>query len=297
MKNLKKLTTQKILVTGGAGFIGSHLCEALQKLGNDITSLDNYLSGSYAHHINGIEYIRGSVLQINEIFPNRTFDMIFHFGEYSRVEQSLSDPITALENITQPISQLVKYWMSSGAKLIYSGSSTRFSDQGFGETLSPYTLSKSLNAQLINNFSSWYDLEAAIVYFYNVYGGRELRDGKFSTVIGKYKRLVEQGCVKLPVYGTGMQRRNFTHINDTISGILLAAERGKGDEYGIGADVSYSILDIVKQFQCEPEFRNETKANRQSGHLKTEKIKALGWSAEVDLLDHIKNFLHKKPQI
>ena len=294
MNKQNKLIKKKILVTGGAGFIGSHLCEALIKLGNNVASLDNYLTGSFDNHIADVEYKTGDVLNINEIFSDRKFDFIFHFGEYSRVEQSLKQPIKALENTAQTSTAIIKFWMQSQAKLIYSGSSTKFSDHGKGESLSPYTIAKSLNTQLINHFARWYKLNVSIVYFYNVYGGREIKSGEYSTVIAKYKRLVEQGHKQLPVYGSGEQKRNFTHIDDTITGILIAAERGNGDEYGIGSEKDYSILDIVKKFECSPLHLLETAANRKSGVLKTQKIKNLGWQEKHDLLEHIDEFLLQK---
>ena len=282
---------KKVLITGGAGFVGTHLAQKLVAASDNVVCLDNYLSGRKSNHIAGVSYVEGDVNDIIEIFGAQKFDYIFHFGEYSRVEQSLDEPHVALSNIYKSFASLLQFWQSSDAKLIYSGSSTKFADNGDGRHLSPYTAAKSLNTELLFDFAKWYDLPFSIVYFYNVYGGRELRDGKYSTVIGKFKELVSQGATKLPITTPGTQRRNFTHVDDITDGVLLAAGSGAGDGYGIGADESYSILDVCRVFCCEPEFQRASPANRMNGELHTDKIKGLGWTQKHFLKAHITAFL------
>ena len=284
---------KRVLITGGAGFVGSHLAQKLVPVCKELVSLDNYLSGCVENHILGVSYIEGQVADIVEIFGSREFDYIFHFGEYSRVEQSLVEPHIALSNIYKPFSSLLNFWQSSGAKLIYSGSSTKFADSGRGRHLAPYTAAKSLNTELLIDFSKWYDLPYSIVYFYNVYGGRELRRGKYSTVIGKFKDMVSNGATKLPINRPGTQRRNFTHVDDITDGVLLAAAKGIGDGYGIGADESYSIIDVCRAFGCEAEFQPSSAANRMDGELRTEKIKKLGWKQSQTLSQHIESFSYE----
>ena len=283
---------KKVLITGGAGFVGAHLAQKLVVASDNIVCLDNYLSGRKSNHIAGVSYVEGDVNDIIEIFGAQKFDYIFHFGEYSRVEQSLDEPHVALSNIYKSFASLLQFWQSSGAKLIYSGSSTKFANNGEGRHLSPYTAAKSLNSELLVDFAKWYDLPFSIVYFYNVYGGRELRDGKYSTVIGKFKELVSNGATNLPITAPGTQCRNFTHVDDITDGILLAAGIGGGDGYGIGADESYSIIDVCKMFGCEPNFQSASPANRMSGMLYTDKIKGLGWTQKHFLKAHISMFLN-----
>ena len=288
---IELFSAKRVLISGGAGFIGSHLAEKLMVASDDVVCLDNYLSGRRSNHIVGVSYVEGDVNDIVDIFGAQKFDYIFHFGEYSRVEQSLYEPHVALSNIYKPFGPLLQFWQSSGAKLIYSGSSTKFSDNGGGRHLSPYTAAKALNTELLCDFAKWYDLPFSTVYFYNVYGGRELRDGKYSTVIGKFKEFVSKGATKLPITTPGTQRRNFTHIDDITDGILLAAGNGAGDGYGIGADESYSIIDVCSAFGCEPEFKLASPANRMNGELHNEKIKGLGWTQKHFLMEHIATFL------
>jgi UDP-glucose 4-epimerase len=290
---IELFSAKRILITGGAGFVGSHLAQKLVKVSDQVVCLDNYLSGRRTNHISGVSYLEGDVNDIVDIFGDQSFDYIFHFGEYSRVEQSLGEPNVALSNIYKTFAPLLQFWQSSGAKLVYSGSSTKFANNGEGRHLSPYTAAKSLNTELLFDFAKWYDLPFCIVYFYNVYGGRELRDGKYSTVIGKFKELTSRGATKLPITSPGTQRRNFTHVDDITDGILLVAGHGSGDGYGIGADESYSIIDVCSLFGCEPQFQRASSANRMDGELQTEKIKKLGWKQKNSLTTHINKFVNE----
>ena len=290
-QSLKLFQQKRVLITGGAGFVGSHLAEKLVTVCDEVISLDNYISGSKINHIEGVNYFDGDVNDILDIFRVEKFDFIFHFGEYSRVEQSLSESHLAISNIYKPFASLLEFWRVSGAKLIYSGSSTKFANNGEGRHLSPYTAAKALNSELLIDYAKWYTLPYATAYFYNVYGGRELREGKFSTVVGKFKELRSNGATRLPITRPGSQRRNFTHIDDIVAGILLAAAKGIGDGYGIGANESYSIIDLCKLFGCEPDFQPQSAANRMDGELCTDKMKELGWKQTQYLDLEIKSFL------
>lgn len=288
---MKTISNKKILVTGGAGFIGSHLIEKLHEDLNSVISLDNYLTGSSENHIAGVEYVTGDAGDISQLFNGEKFDYLFHLGEYSRVEQSMLEPNVALSNSYRTFAAILDFWRKSGSKLIYSGSSTKFAKNIDGLSLSPYTAAKALNSQLLLNYANWYSLPHSIVYFYNVYGGRELSDGNYSTVVGKFKKMVSEGCTSLPVRGPGTQRRNFTHVNDIVSGIILAAVRGEGDGYGIGAMESISIIELCKMLRCEPQILPPASSNRQDGHLYNQKIIELGWKQEHTLYEEIDQFL------
>ena len=162
---------QKILVTGGAGFVGTALCKKLLELGNIVYSLDNYFTGLKENHIKGVKYFEGHTRDIHKIFKNEKFGLVYHLGEYSRVEKSFEDPIGLVWdlNIAGTFSVL-EFCKKINAKIVYSGSSTKFATDGNGGNMSPYAWSKSANTQLVKNFSDWYGLKYAITYFYNVYG-------------------------------------------------------------------------------------------------------------------------------
>jgi UDP-glucose 4-epimerase len=176
-----------ILVTGGAGFVGSHLCERLVELGHAVTSIDNYSSGSINNHIEGVSYIHADVKHIFYIDIPTNFDIIYHLGEYSRVEQSYDDLDIVLDYNLYSINAIVKFAKACNAKLVYSASSTKFCEES--GSLSPYAWTKSINVDYVKNYAKWYGLNYAITYFYNVYGKREISDGKYSTVVAKFLKI------------------------------------------------------------------------------------------------------------
>ena len=276
----------KILVTGGAGFVGSNLCEALAKdPQNDVYSLDNYFTGSRDNHVSRVTYIEGSTEHIFELI-NFTPDLIYHLGEYSRVEQSFEDIDKVLLFNKIGTLKVLEFCRKHGCKLIYAGSSTKFGDGGMGKDQSPYAWSKSSNTELIINYGNWYNLEYAIVYFYNVYGKREIRAGKYATLIALFTEKMKKE-EPLTVVSPGTQQRNFTHIDDIVDGLLLVGQKGKGDGYGIGSPETYTVLEIAQLFGGEIQMLPERKGNRMTSEVITQKTEALGWKAKR----HIKEFI------
>lgn len=269
----------KILVTGGAGFVGSNLCEALAKdPRNEVYSLDNYFTGSRDNHVEGVTYIEGSTEYIFELV-DFTPDRVFHLGEYSRVEQSFEDIDKVLLFNKVGTSKVLEFCRRRGCRLIYAGSSTKFGEGGIGKDQSPYAWSKSSNTDLIKNYGTWYGLDYAIVYFYNVYGKREIKSGKYATLIALFAERKRQG-LPLTVVAPGTQQRNFTHVDDIVEGLLLVGEKGKGDEYGIGSPETYTVMEIAEMFGGEIQLLPERKGNRMWSEVITEKTEALGWKAK-----------------
>lgn len=281
---------KNILVIGGAGFIGSHLCEELVK-SNNVTSLDNYLTGTIDNHIDGVTYLKGNSSDINVKCCSLKPDLIYHLGEYSRVETSFDDYSLVVQNNLCQFSKVLEYAKKNDSKLVYSGSSTKFGDALGGSEASPYAWTKSTNTKHLINYANWFNLEYAIVYFYNAYGGNELDSGKYATLIGKYFSLLAKDQSSLPVVKPGTQKRNFTHFSDIINALVIIGEKGNGDGYGIGSDESYSVLDVVKFFGLEVEWLEERRGNRMSADLITSKTKALGWKPKVILKEYIKEKL------
>ena len=277
----------KILIIGGAGFIGSHLCEAYS-VNHDVTSIDNYISGKLDNHIENVEYINLDVENILSI--DKKFDIIFHFGEYSRVEQSLAKIDFVLKNNTSPILKVLKFAKKSRAKLIYAGSSTKFADNGKNIFKSPYSFSKWQNSELVKFYCDLHQMPYAITYFYNVYGGRENSQGEFATVVAKFLHRKKQNK-KLQVTKPGTQSRNFTHIDDTINALLLIAEKGHGDEYGKANPKQHTIIEVAKMISDQIEYISENVANRMSSELISKKVLDLGWKPNIGLGDYIKNQL------
>lgn len=281
----------KILVTGGAGFIGSHLCERLVKEGHDVVSLDNYFTGSQDNHVDGVDYIACSTVNLNhslsDLYEYRA-DMVYHLGEYSRVEQSFYDMNLVFEYNKIGTYEVLEYIRRTRAKLIYAGSSTKFVDEP-NYVQSPYAWSKSSNTDLVMRYGEWFDIDYAITYFYNVYGPREIKSGKYATLIAKYAEHMRTGDM-LPVVSPGIQSRNFTHVDDIVDGLIYVGTYGIGDGYGIGNPKEYSILDVAKLFdpgETKIKVLPARRGNRMSAPIITDKTRSLGWEPKRNLETYI----------
>jgi UDP-glucose 4-epimerase len=278
-----------ILVTGGAGFIGSNLIKKLRAKypASTIISLDNYFTGKVENHIDGVIYRTGHTKDIHNLISEKP-EIVFHLGEYSRVEKSFDEPHTVFDFNKVGTFAVLEFCRKHNAKLVYAGSSTKFGDGGLGRDQSPYAWTKATNTELVINYGQWFGLNYAITYFYNVYGPGEISAGEYATLIGIFK---EKSKKKEPlsVVSPGTQVRNFTHIDDIVQGLLLVGEKGQGDEYGLGSDYAYSILDIAKMFNLPIIMLPERKGNRMSASVETQKTKSeLGWQAEKKIEDYIK---------
>ncbi len=276
-----------ILVTGGAGFIGSHLCERLLRDGHKVISLDNYFTGSRENHIPGVEYRDGHTKDIEALVPEKP-DIVYHLGEYSRVEKSLTEPALVWDLNKLGTCAVLEFCRARGSKIVYAGSSTKFGDGGLGRDQSPYAWSKATNTELVRNYGAWYGLPYAITYFYNVYGPGE-RAGTYGTVIEIFRQKFLKGEV-LTVTAPGTQKRNFTHVTDIVDGLVLVGEKGLGDDFGIGDETAYSILEVAQLFGSEIQMMPETPGNRMGSEIDTAKTRALGWERRRTLPEYIAEF-------
>lgn len=295
MKTMSGTAKKTILVTGGAGFIGSNLIERLVKdPNNKVISLDNYFTGSRENHIPGAEYREGHTKDIEKLVLEIP-DIIYHLGEYSRVEKSFED-IEQVWDLNQfGTFAVLEFARRRGAKLVYAGSSTKFSDDGLGRDQSPYAWSKASMTDLVKNYGDWFDLNFAITYFYNVYGPRE-RAGDMGTVVAIFKEQYKRGLA-LGVVTPGTQERVFTHVQDIVDALVLVGERGQGDGYGIGSEDSYTILDLAKLFGKDVVMLPERQGNRMQAVVDTEKTRALGWSPSRSLKEDVASFVkNTKPE-
>ena len=267
---------KRILVTGGAGFVGSHLCERLaQDPNNEVYSLDNYFTGSKNNHVPNVTYIEGNTADIATLVTF-TPDMVYHLGEYSRVEQSFDDIQKVWQYNKDGIFAVLEFVRKAGCKILYAGSSTKFGDGGLGRSASPYAWTKATNTELVMNYGTWFNVPYAITYFYNVYGPREIQTGKYATLIALFKEKMKNN-EPLTIVSPGTQKRNFTHIEDIINGLILVGENGYGDEFGIGSPEAYSIKEIAEMFGGKIEMLPERKGNRMTADVITAKTEALGW--------------------
>ena len=287
-----------ILITGGAGFIGSNLIKfLLKKTKSKILSLDNYSTGLKKNHIksNRVKYIKGENQEITLLLKSykNDIDTIFHFGEFSRIYQSFLEYDKCIRSNLKGSFEVVTFATKNKIKLIYSATSSMLGNNGKDENLSPYSWSKSKNIELIKNFNKWFGLRYEIVFFYNVYGPGQIKNSKMSAVIGIFE---EQYLKKKPltVVKPGTQKRDFTHIDDIVRGCYLAWKKGKQTEYMLGTQKQYTIIEIAKMFKSKIKFISKRKGERfKSSVTNNNASKLLKYKATIDIPEYIKNFISK----
>jgi UDP-glucose 4-epimerase len=277
-----------VIVTGGAGLIAPYLIERLLPKYR-VVSLDNYFIGKKENHVEGAEYVEGHTKDIEQLLGNETPKIIYHLGEYSRVEQSFDDIELVWESNVMGTFRVLQYWRARKCKLVYAGSSTKFSDGGLGRDQSPYAWMKASNTELVRNYGAWFDVPYAITYFYNAYAPRELSMGPYASVIGRFKEQYKKGQ-PITVVAPGTQRRNFTHADDIARGLVDVGERGQGDEYGLGSPESYTVLEIAEMFGGKIEMLPERKGNRMDSIADTTRVETeFGWKPEHTVREYIES--------
>jgi len=285
-----------ILVTGGAGFVGTNLIKRLKLDYPDarIVSLDCYLTGSMKNHIPGVRYIKGDTMNSHTILKNENFDTVFHFGEYSRVVQSFEDIQLATDSImggTPRILELCREW---NAKLIYSASSSKFGNAGEDENLAPYSWMKAKMVELIKNYGDWFGLEYQINYFFNVYGPGQITHGDYATVVGIFERqyLAGEPCT---VVTPGDQSRDFTHVDDIIEGVIKSTKYKTANlEWYLRSGTSRTIIEVARMFGAF-KFIPERKGERiKSALIENDTNKLLGLNPIDRLPEWIESVKNRK---
>lgn len=277
-----------VLVTGGAGFVGSHLCKRLAQEGYRVISLDNYFAGSKENHVAGVEYREGHTKDIGRLVPE-TPAIVYHLGEYARVEQSLLEPDVVHDLNVVGTRGVLDYWVQKRCKLVYAGSSTKFGDGGLARERTPYASTKARNTELVKEYGEKNGLPYAITYFYNVYGPGE-RAGTYGTVIEIFKRMYLSGA-PIAVTSPGTQLRNFTHVEDIVDGLLAVGLRGSGDEYGLGNERAFTMLEVARLFGGDIVMLPPRAGNRMQSGLDTAKARELGWVPSRSLEQYIQAFV------
>ena len=264
MKNL-------IVVTGGAGFIGSNLIDLIiKKTKYKIYSIDNYSTGKKNNHISNkrIKYIKNNTKNINKILNSKKKNIkaIFHFGEFARIYQSFSNMNECIDSNSVGSHEVFNFCFVNKIKLIYSATSASIGNDGKDKNLSPYAFTKSKNLELLENYKKWFGMKYEIVYFYNVYGPKQIKSGKMATVIGIFENQYKNKKY-LTVVKPGYQSRRFTHVNDTINACYFAFKRNKNRHYFISHKKSYSILEVAKMFSNKIKFLTKRPGERYASAL------------------------------
>ena len=286
-----------IVVTGGAGFVGSNLIEyVLKKTKYKIISLDNYSSGSKKNHLlsKRIEYIKCDTSDIKKILINKKkkIKAIFHFGEFSRIFQSFKKFDECYQSNSIGTKAVFKFCLDNKIKLIYSATSASLGNNGNDKNLSPYAFTKSKNLELLENLKNWFNFKFEVIFFYNVYGPRQIKVGEMATVIGIFE---DQYAKKKPltVVKPGSQTRRFTHIRDTIKVCFNAFKADKCKYYSITNKNLYSILDVAKMFKSKLIFLKPRLGERYASALTkiSHKNKIIQKYGKLRLKDYISSFI------
>ena len=286
-----------IIITGGAGFVGSNLIEKLLKNTKyKIISIDNYSTGSKKNHIKNknIKYLKSDTSQIFKALNpyKKKIHSVFHFGEFSRIYQSFLKMEKCIESNTIGSNAVFNFCLSNKIKLIYSATSASIGNKGKDKNLSPYAFTKAKNLELLENLKNWFNFKYEIIYFYNVYGPRQITKGKMATVIGifeeKYKNKKPLTIVK-----PGSQSRRFTHIEDTINACYLAWKTNKCRHYSISHKESFTILQVAKMFNSKIKFLPHRKGERYASALTNMNLSNRVYKlfGKISLKDYIKNIV------
>ena len=284
-----------IIVTGGAGFIGSNLIELLlNKTKYKIISIDNYSTGKKKNHIQNkrITYIKEHTKNISKILNSKKKNIkaIFHFGEFARIYQSFLKMNECINSNFVGSHEVFNFCFVNKIKLIYSATSASIGNKGKDKNLSPYAFTKSQNLELLENYKKWFGLKFEIVYFYNVYGPRQIKKGKMATVIGIFEDQYKKNR-HLSVVKPGTQTRRFTHVNDTIDVCYLAFKHNKNRHYSISHKQSYSIIEVAKMFDHKIKFLPKRPGERYASALTNMNLsnKVFKLYGKIDLKNYIKS--------
>ena len=287
-----------IVVTGGAGFVGSNLINFfIKRTKYKIISIDNYSSGTLKNHIKDkrVKYLKSDTKNISKLKLNpKKIKTIFHFGEFARIYQSFLKMNECLDSNSIGTNAVFNYCLENKIKLVYSATSASLGNSGSDKNLSPYAFTKAKNLELLQNLKKWFKFKFEVIYFYNVYGPNQISTGSMATVIGIFENQFKKNK-PLTVVRPGNQTRRFTHIDDTIDACYLAWKRSKCKHYSISNKNSYSIYQVAKMFKTKIKFVPKRPGERYASALTKISLnnKVHRFFGKIRLKDYINDFITK----
>lgn len=257
----------KVLVTGGAGFIGHHLIKKLFVESCKITSYDNYSTGKKENEIVGVQYVNVP-LNDSRMFNLENFDIVFHLAALARIQPSFLNPVETINNNYLSTLNIINLCHLRNIPVVYAGSSSFH----HGKYLSPYAFSKRAGENLFELFSRTYHLNCATTRFYNVYGPKQIESGDYATVIGIFEKQYRENQ-PFTIVGHGKQKRDFTHVKDIVNGLyqcgqyLLNRKTRTYYEFELGRGRNHSINEVANMFSKD--HPKEYLPSRQGEYDKT----------------------------
>jgi UDP-glucose 4-epimerase len=286
-----------LVVTGGAGFVGSNLISELLKFKKfKIISIDNYSSGFSANHIKNtrVKYLKGNTKNTEILLKSYIgkIHSIFHFGEFARIYQSFKKINECFNSNIEGSSNVFNFALKNKIRLIYSATSATLGNKGEDMNLSPYAFTKAKNLELLENLKKWFNFRYEVIYFYNVYGERQICKGDMATVVGIFEDHFKKGK-DLPVVRPGTQIRRFTHVSDTVKACIFAWRQNRCKHYSIASKNSYSIIELARFFKRKIKYLPKRDGERFISVLTRTNLsnKIIRLSAKIRLKDYINNFL------
>ena len=267
----------KVLVTGGAGFIGTNLIKRLLAEGLEVESIDNYDSGLVENHQDGCKYHTGDIQNID--LMDRNFEIIYHLAGLSRIQPSFTNPLETFGANTVGTQSVCEFARQIGARVVYAGSSSRWHNP----YRSPYACYKHLGEEICKMYRTSFSMDIQITRFYNVYGPNEIVDGDWAAVIGIWRRQVRDG-ERITIVGDGEQRRDFTHVVDIVDGLYkvgFGIEK-HDDAWELGTGMNYSINEVYEMFKqrfnVEAIYLPDQPGNyRETRRENDDSLERLGW--------------------
>ena len=246
-----------------------------------------------------IRYLKSHTKDVNRVldkFKNNIIS-IFHFGEFSRIYQSFLQMNNCIQSNSIGTNAIFDFCLKNKIKLIYSATSASLGNKGEDKNLSPYAFTKAKNLELLENLKKWFNFKYEVIFFYNVYGPKQISKGSMATVIG----IFEDHYLKnkpLPVVKPGSQSRRFTHIKDTVEVCFKAWKKNQCRYYSISNKKSFSILEVAKLFQTEVKLLAPRKGERYASALTNMSLsnKVHKNFGKINLKDYIHQFLKKNPK-
>ena len=286
-----------IIVTGGAGFIGSNLIYKLLKSTNyKILSIDNYSTGKRKNHIinKRVYYIKSDTKQISKILSNykKKIKVIFHFGEFSRIYQSFLKMNECISSNTIGTNEVFNFCLKNKIRLIYSATSASIGNKGNDKNLSPYAFTKAKNLEMLENLKRWFNFKFEVIFFYNVYGPNQINSGSMATVVGIFENQYKKGK-PLTVVKPGTQSRRFTHVFDTVDACFYAYKKNKCRYYSISNKKSYTIIEVAKMFNCKIKYLKARPGERYASALTNMNLsnKVYKLFGKIQLKDYLKKII------